>query len=63
MKQLQIILLIAGFLQTLAQEELLNNPDFEDPFGEDNWVPIGCDLTQTDEDAYTGQYSGKVENR
>ena len=48
---------------TLAQEELLNNPDFEEPFGEDNWIGLNCDLIQTDEDAFTGQYSGRVENR
>ena len=61
MRVLLHALLLSGLCW--AQDELLNNPDFEEPFGSDNWVPIGCDLTQTDEDSYRGQYSGLVENR
>ena len=27
-------------------QELLNNPDFEDAFGNDNWICDGCSLEQ-----------------
>ena len=51
------------FLSCLGQnEELLQNPDFEEPF-EGNWFCSGCLLEQTDEDSYTGDYSGKVTDR
>ena len=46
-----------------AQEELLRNPDFEEPFDND-WVCIGdCTLERTNEDAYTGSWSARVTNR
>ena len=47
-----------------AQDEILLNPGFEDPFGADDWFCNGpCTLTRDDSDAHTGLYSGLVTGR
>ena len=43
-------------------QELLKNPDFEQPFGEDDWYSY-CGSFEQDTDAYTGTYSGKLSQR
>ena len=48
---------------TLAQEELFKNPDFEDPFGEDDWFCNNACTIEQSTDAYSGQYSGRVFGR
>ena len=45
-----------------AQEEILNNPDFEQPFTENDWVTFCGSLTQ-DDDAYSGNYAAKLTDR
>ena len=54
----------SGFMVLCQQEiELLNNPDFEQPFTSSDWVTFcGSNLTQST-DAYSGTYSAKLTNR
>ena len=48
---------------TAMCQNLLNNPNFEEAFGENNWYCVGgCTLEQAT-DAQGGQYSGKVTGR
>lgn len=56
--------IICGFLHLVlvSSQELFQNPDFEDPFGQDNWWCLACQLEHST-DAYTGQFSGQVTNR
>ena len=44
-------------------QELISNPDFEDPLEGDDWVCTGCTLTQDDTDPYQGTYAGMVTER
>ena len=46
-----------------AKGEILKNPDFEDDFDDDWFCSGSCILERTDEDSYSGQYSGKVTGR
>ena len=47
----------------LCQEEIIKNPDFEEPFDDDWFCSGSCILERTDDDSYSGQYSGKVTAR
>ena len=56
--------LVLTHLQFTHGQELIANPDFEQPFDGDDWYCFGsCTLTQTDSDAYSGTYSGQVTGR
>lgn len=58
------ILFFCFLLTTLvvSQEEIFDNPGFEDPLDGSDWSCLSCGLTQ-DTDAYSGQYSGRTSNR
>lgn len=46
-----------------SQENLLKNPDFEDPIGSDDWFCNGpCQLFRVT-DAHNGTYSGQITGR
>ena len=45
-----------------CQEELLQNPDFEEEFGEDNWFCYSCRMEHST-DAFTGRHSAAVTGR
>ena len=52
-----------AFTAVTGAEEELNNPGFEDPIDND-WICLGaCTVDRTNEDAYQGQWSGKVTGR
>ena len=44
-------------------QELISNPDFEEPFDGDDWYCLGCELTSDTSDAHRGSTSGRVTNR
>ena len=51
----------------LAQDNLLTNPDFEEPFGSDNrWQAAGgasVTFERTDDQAFSGSWSGRASDR
>lgn len=56
------MLLILSLLAAASGQELFQNPDFEEAFGQDNWYCNGCTLEHST-DANTGQYSGQITDR
>ena len=55
------VLLIAVRLS--SGQELIANPDFEEPFDGDDWYCVGCTLTSDTSDAHQGTTSGRVTGR
>ena len=45
------------------RQNLLKNPDFEDPFGNNNWSCSGSCTIERSDDSYSGNYSGKIAGR
>ena len=45
-----------------GKDELIQNADFEEAFGSDNWFCFSCDLNHST-DAYKGNFSGAVTRR
>ena len=58
-----ILLLLLFVSLSQSQEEIITNPDFENDFDDDWFCSGSCTLERTDEDSYSGQYSGKVTDR
>ena len=62
-----LILTIFGLLLNIAYrcsgQELIANPDFEEPFDGDDWYCLGCTLTSDTSDAHQGTTSGRVTGR
>ena len=58
---------LAWATPVIAQDNLLTNPDFEDPFGPDNrWLAAAVPpvvFERTDDQAFSGSWSGRASNR
>ena len=46
-----------------AQDNILKNPDFEEPIGADDWFCNGACILDRSTDAHQGSYSGRVTER
>ena len=60
---LKLLILALSQFCSFQDDEILKNPGFEDPINND-WICVGaCTVERTNEDAYQGQWSGKVTGR
>ncbi|MEE4331067.1 MAG: hypothetical protein V2J10_09375 [Wenzhouxiangella sp.] len=67
LKTIALLAIVAWTSSAIAQENLLTNPDFEEPFGSDNrWRAAAVPpvvFERTDEQAFSGSWSGRASNR